>query len=119
MPNNFNKPPLTREEILARIVAENEREALVAAIKASQIVRKDMCCCCLANAIYKLHLDLGMTWDEIADKVDGIGDKSLAHRIARRHRNVSKTTYNLATKAINKILVSANMAEIVFPSFPD
>ena len=97
---------------------ENEREARLIALKVELLREKDLCCCCLATALYHLNIALDMSWDSIAASIDGISDKSLAHRIARRQRNVSKGVYDLATASINKLLSDKGLEQIDFPIFP-
>jgi hypothetical protein len=104
-------------EAVKRIKAEMDSLRFATELRIKRARQRENCLLCLASALLRLKHGYGMTWEEIAEKVDGLADKGHAHKIARREAGLSAVTYRLATNSINMIFLANNDTTINFPDF--
>lgn len=104
-------------EAVKRINAEMESLKFATELRIRQEQQRENCLLCLAGALLRLRHGYLLTWDEIAERVDGIADRGHAHKISRRQQGLSAVTYRLATASINKIFLDNNDSTIDFPDF--
>ena len=80
--------------------------------------RREDCNLAVANALYYLHDDFGLTWETLASMLDGVSDKGHVHRLAHRKVGVSRGSYRMLTMSINGFLRAKGLEIIEFPLFP-
>jgi hypothetical protein len=101
-----------------RIKEEMDSLKFATELRIKQAQERENCLLCLAGAFLRLRHSYGLTWEEIAQRVDGIADRGHAHKIARREAGLSRITYQLAIKSVNSIFLDNNDTIINFPDYP-
>ena len=104
---------------LLKIQADYETLQYATQLRLRESQEKEMCMLCLGSALLRLKHDFKLTWEQIAEKIEGIGDKSHAYRLARREKALSQRAYNLAISSINRLLENEGYEIIDFPSYPN
>lgn len=101
-----------------RIKQEMDSLQYLTDLRLRQAQERENCLLVLASALLRLRHGYGLSWEEIAQKIDGISDRSHAHRIARREKGLSRITYQLAVTSINSLLLANHDTIINFPEYP-
>ncbi len=101
-----------------RIKEEMDSLKYLTELRVKQAQQRENCLLTLASALLRLRHGYGFTWEEIAQKIDGISDRGHAHRIARREKGLGRHTYQLATASINSLLLANYDTIINFPDYP-
>jgi hypothetical protein len=89
------------------------------ALRVARSQAREECNLALGAALLRLNIHFCLSWEEIASRVEGIGDKSFAYRLARREKTISAIGYSLATESINRILLSMDSPAVDFPPYPN
>jgi len=101
-----------------RIKEETDSLRYATELRLKQSRERENCLLVLASALLRLRHGYGLTWEQIAEKVDGISDRGHAHKIARREKGLSRITYQLASASINSLLMENHDTIIDFPVYP-